>query len=310
VAPAVTVIGAATSAGSHHAGQEHAPAALRAAGFVTRLTDAGLDVTDLGDVVTATFTPDTVEATARSLPEVVRVAGVVAGAVAAALAGGRLPVVLGGDCTISLGVMAGVLRQYPEAGLLYVDGDADLATPETSSSGVLDAMGAAHLLGLADNALARLGPRYPMLTDQRLVQFGYDETDPDSNRADWSRQRPGLVRFSGPEVRADPAGCAARALAAITAAADGQVVHFDVDTIDSRDLPLANFPHYGLGIPLATAGQVLPGFYAAPGLRAAVFTEVNPSYEPSGRSLSRYVGTVAGALATGLNQPGSPRGRG
>jgi arginase len=203
-----------------------------------------------------------------------------------------------------------VLRQYPEAGLLYVDGDADLATPETSSSGVLDAMGAAHLLGLADNALARLGPRYPMLTDQRLVQFGYDETDPDSNRADWSRQRPGLVRFSGPEVRADPAGCAARALAAITAAADGQVVHFDVDTIDSRDLPLANFPHYGLGIPLATAGQVLPGFYAAPGLRAAVFTEVNPSYEPSGRSLSRYVGTVAGALATGLNQPGSPRGHG
>ena len=310
MAPAVTVIGAATSAGSHHAGQEHAPAALRAAGFVTRLADAGLDVTDLGDVVTATFTPDTVEATARSLPEVVRVAGVVADAVAAALAGGRLPVVLGGDCTISLGVMAGVLRQYPEAGLLYVDGDADLATPETSSSGVLDAMGAAHLLGLADNALARLGPRYPMLTDQRLVQFGYDETDPDSNRADWARERPGLVRFSGPEVRADPAGCAARALAAITAAADGQVVHFDVDTIDTRDLPLANFPHYGLGIPLATAGQVLPGFYAAPGLRAAVFTEVNPSYEPSGRSLSRYVDTMAGALAAGLTQSGSagPRG--
>ena len=46
-----------------------------------------------------------------------------------------------------LGVMAGVQRRYPEAGLLYVDGDADLATPGTTSSGVLDAMGAAHLLG-------------------------------------------------------------------------------------------------------------------------------------------------------------------
>jgi len=304
VAPAVTVIGAATSAGSHHAGQEHAPAALRSAGFVTRLTEAGLDVTDRGDVVTATFTPDAVTATARSLPEVVRVAGAVAGEVAAVLAAGRLPVVLGGDCTISLGVMAGVLRQYPRAGLLYVDGDADLATPGTSSSGVLDAMGAAHLLGLADNELARLGPRFPMLTDQRLVQFGYDETDPDSNQADWARERPELVRFSGPEVRADPAGCAAAALAALAAAADGFVVHFDVDTIDSRDLPLANFPHYNLGLPLATAGELLPGFYAAAGLRAAVFTEVNPSYEPSGRSLARYVDTVAGALASGLS--GSP----
>jgi arginase len=300
VVPAVTVIGAATSAGSHHAGQEHAPAALRAAGFVTRLTDAGLDVTDLGDVVTAAFTPDVVTAAARSLPEVVRVAGAVADAVAAALAAGRVPLVLGGDCTISLGVMAGVLRRYPRAGLLYVDGDADLATPQTSSSGVLDAMGAAHLLGLADNELARLGPHFPMLTDRRLVQFGYDETDPDSNRADWARQRPELVRFSGPEVRADPAGCAVAALAALTAAADGVVVHFDVDTIDSRDLPLANFPHYDLGIPLAVAGELLPGFYAVAGLRAAVFTEVNPSYEPSGRSLARYVDTVAGALASGL----------
>ena len=298
--PAVTVIGAATSAGSHHAGQEHAPAALRAAGFVRRLTDAGLDVTDLGDVVSATFAPDAVTATARSLPEVLRVAGAVADAVAAALAAGRLPVVLGGDCTISLGVMAGVLRQYPRAGLLYVDGDADLATPRTSSSGVLDAMGAAHLLGLADNELARLGPHFPMLTDERLVQFGYDETDPDSNQADWARERPGLVRFSGPEVRADPAGCAAAARAALAVAADGVVVHFDVDTIDSRDLPLANFPHYNLGIPLAVAGGLLPGFYALAGLRAAVFTEVNPSYEPSGRSLARYVEVVAGALASGL----------
>jgi hypothetical protein len=48
------------------------------------------------------------------------------------------------------------------------------------------------------------------------------------------------------------------------------------------------------------AGELLPGFYAVAGLRAAVFTEVNPSYEPSGRSLARYVDTVAGALASGL----------
>src|ERR1700761_1461749 len=167
---AVTVIGAATSVGSHHAGQEHAPAALRAAGFVPRLARAGLDVADLGDVVTATFSPDTVTATARSLAEVVLVARAVADAVDGALAAGRLPVVLGGDCTISLGVMAGVLRHHPGCGLLYLDGDADLATPETSSSGVLDAMGAAHLLGLADNDLARLGPMFPMLTPERLVQ--------------------------------------------------------------------------------------------------------------------------------------------
>jgi arginase len=52
----VAVIGVPTSAGSHHAGQDRAPAALRAAGFVGQLREAGLDVTDLGDVPGAVFT--------------------------------------------------------------------------------------------------------------------------------------------------------------------------------------------------------------------------------------------------------------
>jgi arginase len=297
---AVTIIGAASSAGAHHAGQEQAPAALRAAGFVTRLRDAGIDVTDLGDVAEATFTPNEMAATARSLPAVTEVAGTVADAVARTCAGGRLPVVLGGDCTITLGVMAGILRGDPGAGLLYFDGDADLATPPDSSGGVLDAMGISHLLGLVDNPLARLGPRWPMLADDRLVLFGYDETDPGAYRPEVLNERPGLAHFPGPRVRADPAGCAASALAAVTTAGGGVVVHFDVDAVDSRDLPLGNFPHYGLGVPLAVAAEILAGFYRVPGLCAAVLTEVNPSYEPSGSALARYVDAVAGALAAAL----------
>ena len=300
----VTIIGAATSAGSHHAGQDRAPAALRAAGFVSRLAAAGVGVADLGDVAGATFTPDEIGATARSLPAVVRVASTVADAVAQALTAGRVPVVLGGDCTITLGVMAGVLRHDPGAGLLYFDGDADLGTPQDSSSGVLDAMGIAHLLGLADNPLSRLGPRWPMLADTRLVLFGYDETDPETYRASVLDEHPRLARFPGRQVRLDPSGCAARALAAIEPAAGSIVVHFDVDAVDSRDLPLANFPHYGTGVPLAAAAQALTAFYRAPGFRAAVLTEVNPSYEPSGAALARYVDAVAGALAAGLTGSG------
>jgi arginase len=296
----VTIVGAASSAGAHHAGQERAPAALRAAGFVTRLQAAGLDVADLGDVAEAVFTPDELAATARSLPAVVRVASTVADVVDRVLAEERIPVVLGGDCTITLGVMAGVQRHDRSAGLVYFDGDADLGTPQTTSSGVLDSMGAAHLLGLTDNPLARLGPGWPMLTESRLVLFGYDETDPGTYRASVLNERPGLARFPDHQVRADPAGCAASALAAITAAADGIVVHFDVDAIDSRDLPLGNFPHYGTGVPLSAAAEILPALYRAPGLRAAVLTEVNPSYEPSGVALARYVDAVAGALAAAL----------
>ena len=45
-----TVIGVPTSAGAHHAGQEQAPAALREAGLIERLREAGLSVADAGDL--------------------------------------------------------------------------------------------------------------------------------------------------------------------------------------------------------------------------------------------------------------------
>jgi arginase len=296
----VAVIGVPSSAGTHHAGQDHAPAALRAGGFVERLRAAGLAVEDRGDLVHEVFAADEMGSTARNLAAVVRVARTVADAVGEALADNALPLILGGDCTITLGVVAGAQRQDPTVGLLYVDGDADLATPETTGSGVLDAMGIAHLLGLGDTELARLGAGPPMLTDDRLALIGYDESDPETFHAEVLRSRPGLVRFADHQVRADPAGCATAALAALQRHASGLVVHFDVDAVDSRDLPLANYPHYGTGVSLDAAGEVLAVLCGAPTVAAIVLTEVNPSYDPTGQQLARYIDTVAGAVARGL----------
>ncbi len=297
----VEIIGVASSAGTHHAGQERAPAALRAAGLVARLRSAGIAVVDRGDIVESTFVPDEIMCKARNLNRVVEVAATTADAVVEAIKQGRLPIVLGGDCTITLGVIAGLQRQHSDVGVLYFDGDADLATPEMTSSGVLDAMGVAHLLGLTDNALGRLGPRWPMLEDERLVLFGYDQGDPETHREVVLATRPALTRFPDVEVRADPSGTAHRALSSLQEATGHIMVHFDVDAVDSGDLPLANFPHYGTGVPLAAAGKVLEVFLGAPQLVAVSLTEINPSYEPSGHALARYVETVGGALAACLS---------
>ena len=53
--------------------------------------------------------------------------------------------VLGGDCTVELGTVAGAIRSGTTVGLAYIDLDADLNTPETGD-GILDWMGVAHLL--------------------------------------------------------------------------------------------------------------------------------------------------------------------
>jgi arginase len=262
---------------------------------------AGLSVADRGDVVTEVFAVDHANPTRRNFPAVLRTARQVADAVARVVADGAIPLVVGGDCTVTLGVVAGVRRVRPDAGLFYFDGDADLATPESTSSGVLDAMGIAHLIGMIDNELANLDGDRPLLPPERLVLFGVDETDPESFREQVLRDHPGLRWYPDHVVRQDPAEAARTALDGLNTGA-GVILHFDVDAVDSGDLPLANYPHYGTGVSLDAAAQALAVAAAAPDLAAIVLTEVNPTHDPDGRQLRRYVNAVGGALVAGLSR--------
>jgi arginase len=299
----LSVIGVPSSAGAHHAGQDLAPAAIRAQGLVTRLQSEGLDVVDAGDVAGEVFRVDASGASARNVDAVVRVARAVADAVEDHARSGRVPVVIGGDCTITIGVVAGLQRVYPEVRLAYLDGDADLRAPDASGSGVLDASGIAHLLGLADTPLARIGARHPILRDEQVALIGYDPGDPDSvNPAELAR-RPALRHFPYADVLADPESVARQVVAGLAGNDATLVVHFDVDAVDSRDLPLANYPHYATGVPLTTAREVLAILLGAPHVGALVLTEVNPTHDPSGEQLARYVDAVAGAMTEGLGQP-------
>jgi arginase len=292
------LLGVPSSAGAHHAGQELAPAALRSRGLVERLVAAGVTVDDGGDLAGEVFRVDPVNPAQRNLAAVLRVAHAVADSIEQVRSTGAVPIVLGGDCTITLGVVAGMQRGDPSAGVLYFDGDADVNTPERTRSGILDATGVAHLLGIADNQLSRLDGRFPMLADDHLVMLGFDETDPDSFDGSVFANRPRLRHFADHVVREDPAGVAWQAVHAVCAVAGSVIVHFDVDAVNSGDLPLGNFPHYGTGLELSAAGAVLQVLCSAPGLAAIVLTEVNPTHDPDGSQLERYLDIVTAAVAT------------
>jgi arginase len=293
-------IGVPTSAGTHGPGQEKAPRALRRAGLLRGLEAAGIEARDEGDLPVAMYQAAAADPRQRNLDAVVEVAGRVADRVQEVLGRGLAPLVVGGDCTITLGVVAGFARHDGDLGLLYFDGDADLSTPATSRSGVLDSMGVAHLLGEGAPALARLGPRYPLLAADRLLLFGFDDPDDlgDAQQALLARHAP--AAWPASRVREVPGGprvAAAAALAELEARAGTVVVHFDVDAVDSGDLPLANFPHHGQGLALAEALACLEVFLASPKLGGLVVTEVNPDHDPDGGQLGRLVDGLVAALA-------------
>ena len=288
------MIGVPSSAGAHHAGQERAPDALRAAGLVERLGAAGESVVDTGNLPGAAFAVDRDHPGSRNLPAVVRVARQVADAVAGA-EDGRPLLVVGGDCTITLGVISGFRRRHPDVGLVYVDGDADVSVPDSGGSGIFDSMGVSHLLGRGAPELAGLAGTVPLLDPARLAIVGSDPRETDDAGRRYLADA-GVSFEEAPVFIVDPAAAAARALSAIAAAGGPVVVHFDVDVVDSGDLPLGNFPHYGSGVLLEHAVACLRVLRAHPSFAGLVLTEVNPTHDADGSVISRYIDALVSAL--------------
>jgi arginase len=173
----VGLIGAPTSAGAFAPGQEDAPAALRDAGLVERLRDAGLAVVDFGDTPRFRWRTDRAEPSAMNAAAVRAGALAVADKVGAALDRKLFPLVIGGDCTVELGTVLGWQRHRSETSLLYFDPHPDLNTPDSAPDGAFDWMGVAHLLAEpeAREELVDLGGRVPALTADAVLMFGYSE---------------------------------------------------------------------------------------------------------------------------------------
>jgi arginase len=295
----LSVLGVPTSAAAFAPGQELAPAALRQAGLLDRLSAAGAQVSDLGDSPVWRWRPDTARPRAQNLVEVARIARETRDRVASARDDAGVLLLLGGDCTIELGTVAGHVARDEDLGLVYFDVHPDLNTPASVHEGALDWMGMAHALGVdgVERELAGIGPRTPLLDDRQVLFFSYgpDQATP-FELEQMERRR--LARVSVDEVRADPEGTARRAMNEFGARFTRLLVHFDVDTIDFNDAPLSENTGRGEGLPLDTAMRALRVLVGSERLAALTVTELNPLHgDEGGHTIGRLVDGLADCLA-------------
>jgi arginase len=290
----VSILGVPSAAGTHGPGQERAPHAFRRAGLVERLEAGGAEVEDHGDLPVFGFSPDPRDRTRQNLDSVIDVVRIVAASVGPILDGGATPLVIGGDCTITLGVVAAYVERHPDVGLIYLDGDIDVSTPDTTTSGILDTMGLAHMLGVGAPELSGAGPRQPLLPGDHIVAFGYDEIESSAVERDWLAAQ-GVACFPARRT-GDVRAQAALASTEISSRADPILVHFDVDVIDSTDFPLADFPHFNEGLTYEQAIASLRTFCALEAFRGLVVTEVNPHRDVDGSLVDRLVGDLVEVL--------------
>src|ERR1700722_1945027 len=188
----ISVVGVPSSAGSYAAGQDQAPAALRSAGLVEALAAAGREVRDHGDLPVQVWRPDRDHPLAQNADQVTACLRELAERLGPPLADGDMLLVLGGNCTIALAVIAALRRvQAGPPGLLYIDRHYDLNTPQSITDGALDWMGLAHglaLPGCVDDLADAFGPR-PLLEPDQVAWLGVQPR----LGTDWERERAGRV---------------------------------------------------------------------------------------------------------------------
>ena len=192
------------------------------------------------------------------------------GSVARAVALSPRPVVYSGDCTTSLGTVAGLQRAGVDPSIVWFDGHGDVQTLETTASGYLGGMPLRLLVGYRPELVARsLGLRPVAESDVVLV----DARDLDPPEVEYLRAS--AIRR-----------CAVADVSPETLPDKPIYLHVDLDVVDPEDLPGLLFPAPGgpsLAAVLDAVGRVLAtGRVAAVGIgctwrpESGAFASVGP----------------------------------
>jgi arginase len=272
------------------------------------LRKEGLTVVDYGDLSVRRWRPDKKNVLAQHWEAVVACVQETDAHLKEAVRQGHIPVVIGGNCTVELGVVAANLRKSESLGLIYLDLHADMNTPASTTDGALDWMGMAHMLGLkgAIPQLAGCGPRYPLLSPGQVHLVGFDP----NSATEWERntvQRREIPTSMLAEVAKSPVKCAEDVLFKWAAKFERFLVHFDVDVIDYNDLPLAENYSKNKGLLYHHAMELLEVWLQSPKFAGLTLTEINPDHGAEDgstiRSFARDLAMTLG-LGSGARKPG------
>ena len=294
----IALIGAPSSAAAFQPGSEKAPAALRAAGLVERLQNAGFEVTDYGDCAPRLFADDEEHRRARNLPAIVAGLNDLKVHTEVAIKSGALVLVLGGDCAQSIGLLTGARRYYKHINLLWFDRDADLNTPASTPSGRIDGMVVAHIIGRGAPELVRFWGETPLVREPDVTLFGIARLDPPEQ--EFLSKSP-LRHISAEDIAAKGAAPAAtEALTHLHADTREFVLHLDLDVITQDELPPVNVPASG-GLSMDDVRGSLQEFARSKNLLGLDIAQYNPDKDPDGSNAKKIVDLLVHALSGRLD---------
>ena len=237
----IDVIGVPIDLGADRRGVDMGPSAIRYAHLQDRLEELGYGVRDSGNIeVPIAEMCSITDTRLKYLDCIIPVGRRISGAVSTSLQGGRFPLVLGGDHSLSVGSVRGAARQH-KIGVLWVDAHADFNTQVTTPSGNIHGMPLAALCGMGDPRLVQLWDEpAPVVDPRRVAVIGARDLDPGEKA---NLQEAGVMVQSMEQLdRHGLVPIMEKTLERITRDVDGIYLSFDMDSLDPRHAPGVGTP--------------------------------------------------------------------
>jgi arginase len=262
---------------------------LRQARLIPLLESKGHAVTDLGDLSGFQFQeirdPET---GVKDIDQWIDISNELSRRLGTILKRESFPLLLGGDCSMLVGILAAFVGRDTEVGLVFLDGHADFQSPETSPSGDAADMELAILTGRGPEKIVRIAGKYPLLKDEDVVVYGIRawEQLAESDIEVYDKKRMADIGIKG-AVEVGLENLARRNIPLW--------LHFDVDVLDPEFMPVM-YPEPG-GLTFEEVLEFLTLVWASGRIIGMSIACYHPRLDIDGNASVRLVSLVTNALS-------------
>lgn len=175
----VSLIGIPLDLGAKNLGVDIGPDAFRYTGILDKLAGAGLKVHDQGTITVGQRSQlDPGDSRLRYADEIVRASNEAAKLTEKLIRQNHRVVGLGGDHSITLGLVSGVSEALDgKLGLIYLDAHGDMNTEDTTLSGNIHGMHLASLMGFGSPKLTHVHSLRTKIAPANLLHIGGSDWD-------------------------------------------------------------------------------------------------------------------------------------
>ncbi len=237
----IDVIGVPMDLGADRRGVDMGPSAIRYAHLQRKLEDLGYEVQDEGNIeVPIAEMCSITNPKLKYIDCIIPMSRRVAGAVATAVQGGRFPLVLGGDHSLSIGSVRGAARNK-KLGVIWIDAHADFNTAETTPSGNIHGMSLAILAGMGDPSLVQLWDEpLPVIDPTKIAIIGARDLDSGEKV---NLQNAGAMVLGMEQIdRYGMVSMVEKAIEHVSRDVDGIWLSLDLDALDPQHAPGVGTP--------------------------------------------------------------------